>query len=248
MPMQKDYALELSNVTVEQDHHIILDSVSVQIKAGSLVAIVGPNGAGKTTLLETILGFKKQSKGTITILGQENIYQKNQCAYIPQRSSLDWDFPINVFDFVIMGTYGKLGWFYRPGADQYRQVYKALEDIDMLDCKDRPIGHLSGGQKQRLFIARALVQEASLYFLDEPFVGIDHTTESSIIKKLHQLRDQHNTIIVVHHDLRTVADYFDYILLLNKQCIAYGTTQEVLQQKYMLTAFKNKSLFTHSFE
>ena len=188
------------------------------------MALVGPNGAGKSTLIKTILKFLKQITGEIKI-------NAKTLAYVPQRNSVDWDFPTTLFDVVEMGCYGRVGLFKRVSKGEKQKVLKAIEQVGMLEFKDRQISELSGGQQQRAFIARALVQEADIYLMDEPFQGVDSTTEKSIVEILKQLKAEGKTIIVVHHDLQTVPAYFESVALINKTVIVSGKVSEVFTQE-----------------
>ena len=188
------------------------------------MALVGPNGAGKSTLIKTILKFLKQITGEIKI-------NAKTLAYVPQRNSVDWDFPTTLFDVVEMGCYGRVGLFKRVNKEEKQKVLKAIEQVGMLEFKDRQISELSGGQQQRAFIARALVQEADIYLMDEPFQGVDSTTEKSIVEILKQLKAEGKTIIVVHHDLQTVPTYFESVALINKAVIVSGKVSEVFTQE-----------------
>ena len=188
------------------------------------MALVGPNGAGKSTLIKTILKFLKQITGEIKI-------NAKTLAYVPQRNSVDWDFPTTLFDVVEMGCYGRVGLFKRVSKEEKQKVLKAIEQVGMLEFKDRQISELSGGQQQRAFIARALVQEADIYLVDEPFQGVDSTTEKSIVEILKQLKAEGKTIIVVHHDLQTVPAYFESVALINKAVIVSGKVSEVFTQE-----------------
>ena len=188
------------------------------------MALVGPNGAGKSTLIKTILKFLKQITGEIKI-------NAKTLAYVPQRNSVDWDFPTTLFDVVEMGCYGRVGLFKRVSKEEKQKVLKAIEQVGMLEFKDRQISELSGGQQQRAFIARALVQEADIYLMDEPFQGVDSTTEKSIVEILKQLKSEGKTIIVVHHDLQTVPAYFESVALINKAVIVSGKVSEVFTQE-----------------
>ena len=195
------------------------------------MALVGPNGAGKSTLIKTILKFLKQITGTIKI-------NAKTLAYVPQRNSVDWDFPTTLFDVVEMGCYGRVGFFKRVNKKEKQKVLKAIEQVGMLDFKDRQISELSGGQQQRTFIARALVQEADIYLMDEPFQGVDSTTEKSIVEILKKLKSEGKTIIVVHHDLQTVPTYFESVTLINKTVIASGKVSEVFTQDNINIAYR----------
>jgi manganese/zinc/iron transport system ATP- binding protein len=236
-------ALDVSHLTVEYNQNNILSDVSVTISQGVMCGIIGPNGAGKTTFIKAILNMVPIAAGTITILGTSLQDARKRIAYIPQRNSVDWDFPITVFDMVLMGCYGKLGWFRRPGKKEFDQVFAALKAVGLCEYAQQSIGVLSGGQQQRAFLARALMQDAHIYFLDEPFAGVDITTEHIIINLFKQLRDEGKTVIVVHHDLFTAASYFDYVVLLNKTCIAAGPTEQVLTSLHLERTYGNITFF-----
>jgi manganese/zinc/iron transport system ATP- binding protein len=237
--ISKTVALDVSHLTVEYKPNLILSDVSVTIPQGVMCGIIGPNGAGKTTFIKALLNLIPVASGTIKILGTSLQDVRNRIAYIPQRSSVDWDFPITVFDMVLMGCYGKLGWFKRPGKNEYNQVHSALAAVGLQEYAQQSIGILSGGQQQRAFLARALMQDAHIYFLDEPFAGVDITTEHIIINIFKQLRDEGKTVIVVHHDLFTASSYFDYVVLLNKTCIAHGPVEQVLTSSHLERAYGN---------
>ena len=217
-------AIEIKNLTVAYGENIALEDLNLNIEVGSLMALVGPNGAGKSTLIKTILKFLKQITGEIKI-------NAKTLAYVPQRNSVDWDFPTTLFDVVEMGCYGRVGLFKRVSKGEKQKVLKAIEQVGMLEFKDRQISELSGGQQQRAFIARALVQEADIYLMDEPFQGVDSTTEKSIVEILKQLKAEGKTIIVVHHDLQTVPAYFESVALINKAVIVNGKVSEVFTQE-----------------
>ena len=217
-------AIEIKNLTVAYGENIALEDLNLNIEVGSLMALVGPNGAGKSTLIKTILKFLKQITGEIKI-------NAKTLAYVPQRNSVDWDFPTTLFDVVEMGCYGRVGLFKRVNKEEKQKVLKAIEQVGMLEFKDRQISELSGGQQQRAFIARALVQEADIYLMDEPFQGVDSTTEKSIVEILKQLKAEGKTIIVVHHDLQTVPAYFESVALINKTVIVSGKVSEVFTQE-----------------
>lgn len=217
-------AIEIKNLTVAYGENIALEDLNLNIEVGSLMALVGPNGAGKSTLIKTILKFLKQITGEIKI-------NAKTLAYVPQRNSVDWDFPTTLFDVVEMGCYGRVGLFKRVNKEEKQKVLKAIEQVGMLEFKDRQISELSGGQQQRAFIARALVQEADIYLMDEPFQGVDSTTEKSIVEILKKLKSEGKTIIVVHHDLQTVPTYFESVALINKAVIVSGKVSEVFTQE-----------------
>ena len=224
-------AIEIRNLTVAYGENIALENLNLDVETGSLMALVGPNGAGKSTLIKTILKFLKQITGEIKINGKT-------LAYVPQRNSVDWDFPTTLFDVVEMGCYGRVGLFKRVSKEEKQKVLKAIEQVGMLDFKDRQISELSGGQQQRAFIARALVQEADIYLMDEPFQGVDSTTEKSIVDILKKLKSEGKTLIVVHHDLQTVPTYFETVTFINKSVIASGKVKEVFIQENIDMAYK----------
>ena len=217
-------AIEIKNLTVAYGENIALEDFNLNVEIGSLMALVGPNGAGKSTLIKTILKFLKQITGEIKISGKS-------LAYVPQRNSVDWDFPTTLFDVVEMGCYGRVGLFKRVNKEEKVKVLKAIEQVGMLDFKNRQISELSGGQQQRTFIARALVQEADIYLMDEPFQGVDSTTEKSIVNILKKLKSEGKTLIIVHHDLQTVPTYFESVTFINKTVIASGKVKEVFTQE-----------------
>ncbi|RRD27455.1 metal ABC transporter ATP-binding protein [Fusobacterium canifelinum] len=224
-------AIEIRNLTVAYGENIALENLNLDVETGSLMALVGPNGAGKSTLIKTILKFLKQITGEIKI-------NAKTLAYVPQRNSVDWDFPTTLFDVVEMGCYGRVGLFKRVSKEEKQKVLKAIEQVGMLDFKDRQISELSGGQQQRAFIARALVQEADIYLMDEPFQGVDSTTEKSIVDILKKLKSEGKTLIVVHHDLQTVPTYFETVTFINKSVIASGKIKEVFTQENIDMTYK----------
>ncbi len=232
-------AISTCQLTVAYGDNTALWNVSTEIPQGKISAIIGPNGAGKSTLLKAILGMVPTLSGSVVLhqSPSQAVNQASDIGYVPQRSSVDWDFPITVLDLVLMGTYGRLRWFQRPGEREKAAAMECLKQVEMEDFCHRQIGQLSGGQQQRVFLARAFVQQASVYLLDEPFAGVDAKTEQMIIEILQQLRESGNTVTMVHHDLTTVQSYFDHVILLNKQLVASGPTgdtftQENLQETY----------------
>ena len=219
-------AIAVRGLTVAYDAKPVLWNVDLDVPAGAMMGIVGPNGAGKSTLLKSMLGIVPRIAGRIEIDGRPVRRSGSQVGYVPQRSSVDWDFPTTVIDLVTMGTYGRLGWFRRPGKSQRAEAEAALDKVGLHELGSRQIGELSGGQQQRAFLARAFVQDAPICLLDEPFAGVDATTEKAIVRLLHDLRRTGKTIIVVHHDLTTVVDYFNYVTLLNRTVIGSGPVQD----------------------
>jgi manganese/zinc/iron transport system ATP- binding protein len=220
-------AIEVNDLTVAYQEKPVLWDVDLSVPGGTLMAIVGPNGAGKTTLLKAMLGLIKPVAGQVLIYGKPYEQQRRLVGYVPQRGSVDWDFPTNVLDVVMMGRYGELGWLRRPGKAERDLASHALEQVGMQDFAARQISQLSGGQQQRVFLARALVQQAQVYLMDEPFQGVDAVTERAIVTLLQNLRAEGKTVVVVHHDLQTVLDYFDWVTLINVRRIASGPVQEV---------------------
>lgn len=235
--MAPSFAIEVHDLTVAYRDKPVLWDVDMQVRAGCLSALVGPNGAGKTTLLRSLLGLIKPAAGTLRILGGEWNDVRRRVAYVPQRGNVDWDFPVTVFDVVLMGRYPHLGWFRRPGPAEKRMAMEALDRVGMSAYADRQIRQLSGGQQQRAFLARALAQEGELLLMDEPFQGVDAKTEKAIIGLLRELRTQGRTVLVVHHDLQTVPDYFDCVSLLNVQMVAEGRVEEVFTEENLRLTF-----------
>jgi manganese/zinc/iron transport system ATP- binding protein len=214
-------------MTVAYHHRPVLWDVDYDAPEGKLVGIVGPNGAGKSTLLKAVLDLAPKVSGRVMVYGRPYRKQRHLVGYVPQRESVDWDFPVSALDVVVMGRYGRIGWF-RPVSRRERNAgLEALERVGLSDLASRQISQLSGGQQQRVFLARALAQEAQVYLMDEPLASVDATTERTIISILRQLRDAGKTALVVHHDLQTAPDYFDHVLLLNTRVVAQGPTREV---------------------
>jgi manganese/zinc/iron transport system ATP- binding protein len=220
-------AVTVHDLTVAYRENPVLWDIDLSIPTGTLTSIIGPNGAGKSTLLKAILGLVPVAAGTIEIFGHSSPEQRKLVGYVPQRGSVDWNFPTSALDVVTMGTYGQLGWIKRPGKRERERALMCLDQVGMADFANRQISQLSGGQQQRVFLARALVQDAQLYFMDEPFVGVDAATESAIINLLKALRNDGKTVVCVHHDLESAPDYFDYAVLLNVHLIASGPMSDV---------------------
>ncbi|WP_203295235.1 metal ABC transporter ATP-binding protein [Luteirhabdus pelagi] len=220
-------AIQVDDLTVAYNYKPVLWDIDLTVPEGVLMAIVGPNGAGKSTLIKAILGIIDPIAGSVAIYGKPYKEQRKLVGYVPQKGSVDWDFPTTAVDVVLMGTYGKLGWIKRPGKKEKKEALEALEKVGMLSFKNRQISQLSGGQQQRVFLARALVQDAAIYFMDEPFQGVDATTEIAIINILKELRKAGKTVVVVHHDLQTVPEYFDWVTFLNVKKIATGPVKDI---------------------
>ncbi len=226
MHTQETKAIQVTDLTVAYRETPVLWDIDLDVPPGVLLSIVGPNGAGKTTLIKAILGLVRPAAGNVLIYNKPYAVQRKIVGYVPQRGSVDWDFPTNVLDVVMMGRYGALGWVRRPGKQDRELAMHAIEKVGMEKYTTRQISQLSGGQQQRVFIARALVQDATIYLMDEPFQGVDATTERTIIALLQELRENGKTVVVVHHDLQTVTDYFDWVMLLNIRRIASGPVEE----------------------
>jgi manganese/zinc/iron transport system ATP- binding protein len=233
--------ITIEDLTVAYREEPVLWDVDLEVPTSTLMAIVGPNGAGKSTLIKTMLGLIQPSAGQVKFFGRPYPEMRQHIAYVPQRGSVDWDFPTNALDVVTMGRYGKLGWFNRPGKDDQNRAMQALEKVGMQDFAKRQISQLSGGQQQRVFLARALVQDADIYMMDEPFQGVDATTEKAIVEVLQALKAAGRTVVVVHHDLETVPEYFDRVLLLNVRVIASGAVSEVFTPENLRQTYGNRA-------
>jgi manganese/zinc/iron transport system ATP- binding protein len=236
-------ALEIADLTVAYRDKPVLWDVDVTVPAGTLMAIVGPNGAGKTTMIKAALGLVRPAAGRTLIYGKPYAEQRALVGYVPQRGSVDWDFPTSVLDVVMMGRYGSLGWLRRPGKRERDQALDALAKVRMQEFAARQISQLSGGQQQRVFLARALVQDAQIYFMDEPFQGVDAVTERAIIAILRDLREAGKTVVVVHHDLQTVPEYFDQVTLINVRRIASGSVAEVFTEANLRATYGGRIAF-----
>ncbi len=231
------HAVDIRNLTVAYGRTVVLDDVTLAIPAGTATAIVGPNGAGKSTLIKGMLGLVPVLAGSVSIIGQPYRAHRLKVAYVPQRTSVDWDFPATVFDVVQMGTYGRLNWLQRPGRAEREVTINALDRLGIVDLKDRQIGELSGGQQQRTFLARALVQEAPVLVLDEPLQGVDAVTEETIVGIFHAERAAGRTVLCVHHDLSTAGTYFDRAAVLNGRLIAEGPVGTTLTKDNLAKAY-----------
>lgn len=229
--------LEVHDLTVAYHKKPVLYGIDLSIPPGSLIGIIGPNGAGKSTLIKAIMGLLPVSSGWVKVFGQS--YKKSclRVGYVPQRESVDWDFPVSVMDVVLMGRYGHLRLAQRPTKQDREIARGCLEKVKMLPLANRQIGNLSGGQQQRVFLARALAQESDLYLMDEPFVGVDAATESAIITVLRELKSRGKTLLVVHHDLASAREYFDRLILLNMRLVAFGPTPQVFTPEILQTTY-----------
>ena len=239
--MRNNTAVSINDLTVAYDDKPVLWDIDLDIKKGTLMAIVGPNGAGKSTLIKAMLNLIKPITGCISFFGSSYKKERSKIAYVPQRGSVDWDFPTTALDVVEMGRYGKIGWIKRVRKSDRKIAVDAIKKVGMEGFEKRQISQLSGGQQQRIFLARALVQDAEIYFMDEPFQGVDAKTEKSIINILKKLRDKGKTVIVVHHDLQTVEEYFDYIAFINVAVISSGKVKEIFNRENIEKTYKNRS-------
>lgn len=235
-----EFPLAVHDLTVAYQRKPVLWDVELNIPKGTLAGIVGPNGAGKSTLLKACLDLIPKTSGEALVYGKPYEQQRELIAYVPQRESVDWDFPISALDVVTMGTYQKLGWFKRITRSQKQQALEALEKVGISHLAKRQISQLSGGQQQRVFLARALVQEAEIYFMDEPFAAVDAATEQAIIELLQELNSKGKTVLCVHHDLATVSRYFDYLVLLNMRVVASGPTSETFTRENLQKTYGGK--------
>ena len=236
-------AIEVTDLTVAYGEKPVVWDVDLTVPQGVLMAIVGPNGAGKTTLIKAILGLIPTSAGQVLIHGRPYAVQRKLVGYVPQRGSVDWDFPTSVLDVVMMGRYGALGWFKRPGKAEKEAAMIALAKVGMESYAHRQISQLSGGQQQRVFLARAIVQNAEVYLMDEPFQGVDAVTERTIVGLLKELRSAGKTVLVVHHDLQTVAEYFDWVTMMNVRRVAAGPVSEVFTDENLRHTYGGRIAF-----
>ncbi|MBN8201003.1 MULTISPECIES: metal ABC transporter ATP-binding protein [Bacillaceae] len=239
----KDPAISIEDLHVSYFGNEAVTGVSLSVNTGNLVGIIGPNGAGKSTFLKAMLNLIPKDKGAVKVLGKPIAEVRKSIAYVPQRNDIDWDFPITVLDAVLIGTYPHLKLFRRPKKKDKEWAMECLQRVGMQEFSRRQIGELSGGQQQRVFLARALAQKADLFFLDEPFVGVDVSSEETIVNILKELCRQGKTVIVVHHDLSKANDYFNQLILLNKELISFGTVEEVFKPEVIAKAYKGHFAF-----
>lgn len=237
---QEAIPLSIYDLTVAYHRKPVLWDVSVDLPAGKLVGVVGPNGAGKSTLIKAVLELVPSASGRVLVFGKPYRKSRHRVGYVPQRESVDWDFPVSVLDVVAMGLYGKIGWCRRVTRKHRNIALAALERVGIAELANRQISHLSGGQQQRTFLARALVQDADLYLMDEPFASVDAATERAIVQILQDLQKAGKTMVVVHHDLQTVDEYFDYVILLNMRVVAAGPTKEVFTTENLQKTYGGK--------
>lgn len=236
-------ALRVTDLTVAYGEKTVLWDVDLEIPRGTMTGVVGPNGAGKTTLVKSVQGLVPRVAGMVLVHGESYEKRRREVSYVPQRGSVDWDFPASVIDVVKMGSYGDLGWMRRPGKREHERALDALEKVDMLPLARRQIGQLSGGQQQRVFLARALMQSASVYLLDEPFQGVDATTEKAVVGILKELVSGGKTVLAVHHDLNTVSEYYERVAIINVGLVASGRVEEVFNSENLVKAYGGKTPF-----
>lgn len=243
MTDSQSFSLVVKQLTVTYDKNAAIWDINLSVPKGKCIGIIGPNGAGKSTFLKALMGLVKPVSGTVEFFGKTFKQQRKKIAYVPQKSSVDWDFPITVFDLALMGRYHRFGFLKRPRAADKEATWRVLETLGMRDYANRQISQLSGGQQQRIFLARALLQEADIYFFDEPFVGIDIATEKEIVAILDKLKKEGKTLFVVHHNLATVEKYFDWAIMLNTCLVASGSIQEVFTSENIIRLYgKNMML------
>lgn len=243
--MSKDITIAIRGLSVSYERKRVLTNVFLELEAGNVYGVVGPNGAGKSTLFKAILGLIEPNNGTILVNGKSILTERKNVVYVPQKSDVDWQFPATVYDIIMMGRYPHKKIFQRLNKEDHAFAMQALEEVGMTQFKDRQIGELSGGQQQRVFIGRALCQQAEIFLLDEPFVGVDITTEERIINILKNLAAQGKTLLVVHHDLSSVRNYFDKVILLNQRLIAAGDTETTFTQENISKAYGGQLPILH---
>ena len=240
MIRDKVSAISVEHVTVSYNTKPVLVNISLEVPKGKVVGIIGPNGAGKSTLIKSVMGFVARDYGTVKIFGEVVEHARGKVAYVPQRGQIDWEFPVTVWDVVLMGRYGHTPWYRSLGHLDRQVAHRALRDVGMEEYVHRQIGQLSGGQQQRVFMARALAQESDILLLDEPFAGVDAATERAIAGLLSEAKKKNKTIMVVHHDLETAAEFFDGIILLNRRLYAYGPPSQVLRTSLLTEVYGGK--------
>ncbi len=240
MTTKRAIVIDVRHLTVSYQAKPALLDVSVQIESDQLVGVIGPNGAGKSTFIKAVLGFVKPDLGTVQINGKTAQRAKGEVAYVPQRGAVDWDFPITVKEVALMGRYQQIPWYTTPQSKDIDAAFTALEMVRMQDFAERQIGELSGGQQQRVFLARALAQGSDILLLDEPFAGVDAATERAILDVLERAKQSGKTLVVVHHDLSTAAEYFDKLILIKQRMYAFGTPQMVLNEELLSSVYEGR--------
>jgi manganese/iron transport system ATP-binding protein/manganese/zinc/iron transport system ATP- binding protein len=240
MATDSRFAIEVEHLTISYHSKPALLDVSISIEKDQLVGVIGPNGAGKSTFIKAVLGFIKPDIGTVRINGLNVQRTKGRVAYVPQRGAVDWDFPVTVREVALMGRYQEIPWYSSPAKDDYEITEEALRMVRMQDFAGRQIGELSGGQQQRVFLARALAQGSDILLLDEPFAGVDAATERAILEVLERAKKAGKTLVVVHHDLSTAAEYFDKLILIKQRMYAYGTPEQVLNEELLSKIYEGR--------
>lgn len=240
MVTKRHSVIDVRHLTVSYQAKPALLDVSVQIESDQLVGVIGPNGAGKSTFIKAVLGFVKPDLGTVQINGKSAQKAKGEVAYVPQRGTVDWDFPITVKEVALMGRYQQIPWYTSPRVEDHDIAFAALDMVRMQDFAERQIGELSGGQQQRVFLARALAQGSDILLLDEPFAGVDAATERAILDVLERAKQNGKTLVVVHHDLSTAAEYFDKLMLIKQRMYAFGTPQMVLNEELLSNVYEGR--------
>ena len=243
-----EFAIEIKGLSVSYDKKRVLSNVFLKLPHGTLCGVVGPNGAGKSTLFKAILGLLEPTSGEVKIDGSRIKTKRKDMVYVPQKNEVDWSFPATVKDIVMMGRYPHKGLLGRMNNEDIRIVEEAMRETGIIDFSNRQIGALSGGQQQRVFLARALAQEAEIFLLDEPFVGVDMKTEEKIVAILKSLAAKGKTLLVVHHDLSTVINYFDHVLLLNQILVAAGPTMQTFTEKNIARTYGGQLTILHHSE
>ena len=237
---EQTFPIEIKNLSVTYRTEPALWNIDLNLPEGKLIAVVGPNGAGKSTLIKAVMGLVPITAGKVSIYGKQYSKQRSKVAYVPQRGTVDWDFPTDALDVVEMGLYGKLGWLRRPNSQTREKARECLAKVGLEDYADRQIGQLSGGQQQRVFVARALAQDPQIFLMDEPLNGVDAITEETILSILEDLKKEGKTIVMVHHDLQTVDKYFDWVVMLNRNLISAGPIKEVFTKENLDIAYQEK--------
>ena len=237
---EKTHPIKIRNLSVTYRTEPALWNIDLNFPEGKMIAIVGPNGAGKSTLIKAVMNLVPITAGKVSVYGKPYSRQRSKVAYVPQRGSVDWDFPTDALDVVEMGLYGKLGWLRRPNSQTREKARECLAKVGLEDYADRQIGQLSGGQQQRVFVARALAQDPQIYLMDEPLNGVDAITEETILSILENIRREGKTIVMVHHDLQTVDKYFDWVVMLNRSLVATGPIKEVFTKENLDRAYQEK--------
>ena len=238
--MTNSPAISLQHLTVSYGAKAVLVDISLDVPKGMVVGILGPNGAGKSTLIKAVMGFVPRDFGTVKLFGEQVAHARGRVAYVPQRGQIDWNFPVTVWDVVLMGRYGFAPWYRSLHRADHQIAEQSLADVRMLDYRNRQIGQLSGGQQQRVFMARALAQQSDILLLDEPFAGVDAATERAIAALLVTFKQQGKTVLVVHHDLETAAEFFDRVVIVNTRLYAYGEPRTVMKPELLMEVYGGK--------